>query len=51
MEFVGKSLVITKHDSIIITSPLSNNKLRLLEHRIYNKLGFKVKLSQDLLCP
>jgi len=51
MEFVGKSLVITKHDSIIITSPLSNYKLRLLEHRIYNKLGFKVKLSQDLLCP
>ena len=51
MEFVGKSLVITKHDSIIITSPLSNYKLRLLEHRIYNKLGFKVKLSQGVLCP
>jgi hypothetical protein len=49
MEFVGKSLVITKHDSIIINSPLSIIKLRLLELRIYNQLGFRVKLSQGLL--
>jgi hypothetical protein len=51
MEFVGKSLVITKHDSIIISSSLSIYKLGLLEHRIYNQLGFKVRLSQGLLCP
>lgn len=49
MDYVGKSLVITKHDSIIISSPLSILDLRLLEHRIYYQLGFKVKLSQGLL--
>ena len=49
MDYVGKSLVITKHDSIIISSPLSILELRLLEHRIHNQLGFKVKLSQGLL--
>lgn len=49
MEFVGRSLVITKHDAIIINSPLSVIELRLLEHRIYNQLGFRVKLSQGLL--
>ena len=49
MSFVGKSLVITKHDSIITSSPLSIKEMRLLEHRIYYQLGFKVKLSQGLL--
>ena len=51
MDFVGKSLVITKHDSIIINSPLTIIDLGLLEHKIYNQLGFRVKLSQGLLCP
>jgi hypothetical protein len=49
MKFVGKSLVITKHDSIITSSPLSINEMRLLEHRIYNQLGFRIKLSQGVL--
>ena len=49
MKFVGKSLVITKHDSIITSSPLSIKEMRLLEHRIYNQLGFRIKLSQGVL--
>jgi hypothetical protein len=49
MKFVGKSLVITKHDSIITSSPLLIKELRLLEHRIYNQLGFRIKLSQGVL--
>jgi len=49
MKFIGKSLVITKHDSVITSSPLSIKGLRLLEHRIYNQLGFRISLSQGVL--
>ena len=49
MSFVGKSLVITKHDSIITSSPLSIIEIRELEHKIYNKLGFRITLSQGVL--
>jgi len=49
IEFVGKSLVITKHDAVVISSPLSLCQLRLLEDRIYQVLGFDVSLSQGLV--
>ena len=49
MSFVGKSLVITKHDSIITSSPLSINQIKELQDKIYHKLGYKVSLSQGVL--
>jgi len=49
MKFVGRSLVITKHDAIIINSPLTINQIRQLEDKIYQSLGFQVSLTQGML--
>jgi len=49
MRFVGRSLVITKHDAIIIKSPLTKNDLRLLEDEIKQTLGFDVSLTQMMV--
>ena len=49
MRFVGKSLVCPKHDSVIISSPLTINTIRILEHKIYQTLGFDVLLTQRMV--
>lgn len=49
MMYVGRSLVITKHDAIIINSPLTINQLGLLEDKIYQTLGFSVSLTQRMI--
>ncbi len=49
MEFVGRSLVITKHDAIVLKSPLTNSQLIQLEDKIYQTLGFNVSFKQRIL--
>ncbi len=49
MEFVGRSLVITKHDAIVLKSPLTNSQLIQLEDKIYQTLGFNVSFNQRIL--
>ena len=49
MECVGRSLVITKHDAIVLKSPLTISQLRQLEDKIYQTLGFDVSLTQRIL--
>jgi len=49
MNFVGKTLVITKHDAVVVNSPLTIGQLGLLEDKIYQSLGFDVSLTQRLV--
>ena len=49
MEFVGRSLVITKHDAIVLKSPLTKSQLIQLKDKIYQTLGFDVSFTQRLL--
>lgn len=46
---VGKSLVCPKHDSVIISNPLTNNQIRMMEDKIYQTLGFDVSLTQRMV--
>ena len=46
MEFVGRSLVITKHDAIVLKSPLTKSQLIQLKDKIYQTLGFDVSFTQ-----
>ena len=49
MEFVGQSLVITKHDAIVLKSPLTNSQFIQLKGKIYQTLGFDVSFTQRIL--
>ena len=49
MTIVGKSLVCPKHDSVIISNPLTNNQISMMEDKIYQTLGFDVSLTQRMV--
>jgi hypothetical protein len=49
MKYVGKSLVIPKHDAVVVNSPLTIGQLGLLKDKIYKSTGFNVSLSQRLV--
>ena len=49
MRNVGRSLVLPKHDAVIINAPLSIQQLKQLETVIYQELGSRVSLSQEAL--
>ena len=49
MKYVGRSLVLPKHDAVIISAPLSIQKLKQLEKILYQELGSRISLSQEAL--
>ena len=45
MKAIGKSLVVPKHDAIIITQALSPNEIINLQDKVYQDTGFKITLK------